>query len=101
MARLTAQNVETIPYGPLGIIAMPGCEAFADKVDQYLVQWRKNQALEHQGDERQQGEQRGRGEGADEIVFVVEDLHVQRQRVGFAANVPGDDRDGPGRRLVA
>lgn len=49
MARLTAQNVETIPYGPLGIIAMPGCEAFADKIDQYLVQWRKNQALEHQG----------------------------------------------------
>lgn len=49
MARLTAQNVETIPYGPLGIIAMPGCEAFADNVDQYLVQWRKNQALEHQG----------------------------------------------------
>ena len=49
MARLTAQNVETIPYGPLGIIAMPGYEAFADKVDQYLVQWRKNQALEHQG----------------------------------------------------
>lgn len=49
MARLTAQNVETIPYGPLGIIAMPGCEAFADKVDKYLVQWRKTQALEHQG----------------------------------------------------
>ncbi len=49
MARLTAQNVENIPYGPLGIIAMPGCEAFADKVDKYLVEWRKNQALEHQG----------------------------------------------------
>ena len=49
MARLTAQHVETIPYGPLGIIAMPGCEAFADKVDKYLVQWRKTQALEHQG----------------------------------------------------
>lgn len=49
MARLTAQNVETIPYGPLGIIAMPGCEAFANKVDKYLVQWRKTQALEHQG----------------------------------------------------
>lgn len=49
MARLTAQNVETIPYGPLGIIAMPGCEKFADKVDKYLVQWRKTQALEHQG----------------------------------------------------
>lgn len=49
MARLTAQNIETIPYGPLGIIAMPGCEAFADKVDKYLVEWRKTQALEHQG----------------------------------------------------
>lgn len=49
MARLTAQNVETIPYGPLGIIAIPGCEAFADKVDKYLVEWRKTQALEHQG----------------------------------------------------
>ena len=49
MARLTAQNVETRPYGPLGIIAMPGCEAFADKVDKYLVEWRKTQALEHQG----------------------------------------------------
>ena len=30
MARLTAQLVETIPYGPLGIIAMPGCEALAE-----------------------------------------------------------------------
>lgn len=49
MARLTAQQIETIPYGPLGIIAMPGCEALADKVDKYLVQWRKTQALEHQG----------------------------------------------------
>ena len=59
MARLTAQNVETIPYGPLGIIAMPGCEAFADKVDQYLVQWRKNQALEHQGSIAFYGYRRG------------------------------------------
>lgn len=49
MARLTAQLVETIPYGPLGIIAMPGCEALADKVDKHLVQWRKTQAIEHQG----------------------------------------------------
>lgn len=49
MARLTAENVETIPYGPLGIIAMPGCEKLADKIDRYLVEWRKGQALEHQG----------------------------------------------------
>ncbi|MCD7873370.1 MAG: ribose-phosphate pyrophosphokinase [Clostridiales bacterium] len=49
MARLMAESVQTIPYGPLGIIAMPGCEALADKVDKYLVEWRKTQAIEHQG----------------------------------------------------
>ncbi|MEZ3420817.1 MAG: ribose-phosphate pyrophosphokinase [Eubacterium sp.] len=49
MARLTAENVETIPYGPLGIIAMPGCEVLADKINSYLIKWRKGQALEHQG----------------------------------------------------
>ncbi|MCH5316405.1 MAG: ribose-phosphate pyrophosphokinase [Eubacterium sp.] len=49
MPRLTAENVETIPYGPLGIIAMPGCEALAEKIDSYLVKWRKEQAQEHHG----------------------------------------------------
>lgn len=48
MPRKTAENVETIPVGPLGIIAMPGCEALCDKIDKYLVRWRANQASEHQ-----------------------------------------------------
>lgn len=48
MPRKTAENVETIPVGPLGIIAMPGCEALCDKIDKYLVKWRANQANEHQ-----------------------------------------------------
>lgn len=47
MPRKTAENVETIPVGPLGIIAMPGCEALCDKIDKYLVKWRANQASEH------------------------------------------------------
>jgi ribose-phosphate pyrophosphokinase len=47
MSRITAQEVQTIPYGPLGIVAMPGCEALAQKVDAYLVKWRKEQAQEH------------------------------------------------------
>ena len=46
MPRKTAENVETIPVGPLGIIAMPGCEALCDKIDKYLVKWRANQASE-------------------------------------------------------
>lgn len=48
MPRKTAENVETIPVGPLGIIAMPGCEALCDKIDKYLVKWRASQASEHQ-----------------------------------------------------
>ena len=48
MPRKTAENVETIPVGPLGIIAMPGCEALCDKIDKYLVKCRANQASEHQ-----------------------------------------------------
>ncbi len=48
MPRKTAEDVETIPVGPLGIIAMPGCEALCDKIDKYLVKWRANQASEHQ-----------------------------------------------------
>ena len=48
MPRKTAENVETIPVGPLGIISMPGCEALCDKIDKYLVKWRANQASEHQ-----------------------------------------------------
>lgn len=47
MARITAEEVQTIPYGPLGIIALPGCEELAHKIDNYLVKWRKDQAEEH------------------------------------------------------
>ena len=48
MARQTAENINTIPVGPLGIIGMPGCEELTDKIDKYLVKWRKTQATEHQ-----------------------------------------------------
>ena len=44
MPRKTAENINSIPIGPLGIIGMPGCEALTDKIDQYLVKWRKTQA---------------------------------------------------------
>lgn len=47
MARQTATNITSIPIGPLGIIGMPGCEALTDKIDDYLVEWRKTQAQEH------------------------------------------------------
>ncbi len=31
----------SIPYGRLGVIALPGCEEIAEKIDNYLVSWRK------------------------------------------------------------
>ncbi|WP_448919434.1 ribose-phosphate pyrophosphokinase [Eubacterium sp.] len=47
MPRITAEEVQTIPYGPLGIIALPGTEALAAKIDNYLVKWRAEQAAAH------------------------------------------------------
>ena len=40
-------DFNTIPYGSLGIIALPGCEEMAAKIDSYLVQWRKRRESEH------------------------------------------------------
>ena len=47
MPRITALDVQTIPYGPLGIIPLPGCEKLAEKIDNYIVNWRKEQAEDH------------------------------------------------------
>ena len=41
------EDFKTIPYGQLGIIALPGCEEFAAKIDNYLVSWRKARDSEH------------------------------------------------------
>lgn len=37
----------TIPVGPLGIIALPGCEELAKKIDRYIVDWREKRESEH------------------------------------------------------
>ena len=34
----------TVPYGPLGIIAMPGCEDLGEKINAYLMKWYEQQA---------------------------------------------------------
>ena len=41
------QELTQIPVGPLGIIALPGCEELAKKVDDYIVDWRREQVSEH------------------------------------------------------
>lgn len=43
------RNLETIPVGSLGIIALQGCKTLGEKVDQYLVKWRAERESEHKG----------------------------------------------------
>ena len=40
-------NYNTIPVGQLGIIALPGCEELAQKIDNYLIKWRFERNSEH------------------------------------------------------
>ncbi len=41
------RNLETIPVGSLGIIALEGCRPLCEKIDQYLVKWRAERESEH------------------------------------------------------
>ncbi|MBE5869042.1 MAG: ribose-phosphate pyrophosphokinase [Lachnospiraceae bacterium] len=41
------RNLETIPVGSLGIIALEGCKSLGGKIDQYLVKWRTERESEH------------------------------------------------------
>ncbi len=41
------RNLQTIPVGSLGIIPLPGCRDFGEKVDHYLVKWRTERENEH------------------------------------------------------
>lgn len=41
------RNLETIPVGSLGIIALEGCSSLGKTIDQYLVKWRTERESEH------------------------------------------------------
>lgn len=40
-------DLQNIPFGKLGILALPGCEELASKIDSYLVSWRTKRESEH------------------------------------------------------
>lgn len=50
MLHRTERNLENIPVGALGLILVPGCEELGAKVNDYLVQWRRESAIEHKED---------------------------------------------------
>ena len=41
------RNLETIPAGALGIIALESCRTLGEKIDRYLVKWRAERQSEH------------------------------------------------------
>ena len=41
------RNLETIPVGPLGIVPLESCKELGQKIDQYLVKWRRERESEH------------------------------------------------------
>ncbi len=41
------RNLETIPVGSLGMIALEGCRPLGEKIDKYLVRWRTERESEH------------------------------------------------------
>ena len=41
------RNLETIPAGELGIIALKSCEKLGEKINAHIVQWRQEREHEH------------------------------------------------------
>ena len=41
------RNLETIPVGSLGMIALKSCKPLGEKIDKYLVKWRGERESEH------------------------------------------------------
>lgn len=84
------RNLETIPVGSLGIIALDGCQTLGEKVDYYLVKWRTERESEHKDSLAFAGYQRstyllqakiarfGSGEGKGMIMESVrgDDLYI-------------------------
>ena len=82
--------IETIPVGPLGLIPLKSCTGLGKKVDNYLVEWRRERESEHKSTIAFSGYQRdsyileantprfGSGEGKGTIEESVrgDDLYI-------------------------
>lgn len=82
--------IETIPVGPLGLILLKSCTGLGKKVDDYLVEWRRERESEHKSTIAFSGYQRdsyileantprfGSGEGKGTIEESVrgDDLYI-------------------------
>ena len=78
MLRRKERNLENIPVGALGLIPVRGCEGLGDKVNDYLVKWRKESGSEHKGDVA--------FTGSDRDTFII-DADVPRFGSGEAKGI--------------
>lgn len=90
MEHVEKRNLENIPIGPLGFVSLPSCKELGDKVDYYLVKWRKERKNEHKNSLVYAGYEKdsflvehklprfGSGEGKGVIVSSVrgDDLYI-------------------------
>ena len=45
--QLKGRELDTIPVGSLGLITLKGCEGLGNKINDYIVDWRKERESEH------------------------------------------------------
>src|SRR3546814_20358209 len=57
-----------------------------------IVEMPFDDGFENERHQRKECEQRRDREGGDEIIFIVEDLDMQRHRVGMSAQMAENDR---------
>ena len=50
MLRRNERNLDNIPVGALGIVALDGIQEMGDKVNDYIVKWRKEEGHAHKDD---------------------------------------------------
>ncbi|MDY3917772.1 MAG: ribose-phosphate pyrophosphokinase [Candidatus Limivivens sp.] len=58
MQQTDTRNLETIPVGPLGIIPLASCRELGEKINRFLVTWRKERDHEHKSTIAFEGYQR-------------------------------------------
>ena len=118
------KQIETIPVGPLGLIPLRSCTALGKKVDEWLVDWRRERESEHKSTIHFAEYQRdtyilgsrtprfGSGEGKGEILESVrgDDLYIMvdvcnynetYSRNGLKNHMSPDDHYQDLKRIIA
>ena len=50
MIKDSEKSLDSIPVGALGLVPIVGCEDLGNKVNRYLIQWRKESTIPHKND---------------------------------------------------